>query len=722
MYCRVLWTKQLIRKSKTWHDGFLEVNEEKGSRTALLLDEDRSSLASGRIPSSLQITEESEVTAENGAAATLPAQRATRTDEDILLLLAGMYLTLGGGPEAGSGRGAKPDFRKDDLWVLGSGPELEAPTAGGVGDRLVAPWVAIARSAWHGPNREGRFEIEFLAGRPAGLRSGQAVCALHGPEAASELAMLAVLRSAALRRLPLLPALLRPLPARSLEGGAEGCCVGDGIAGNDEAAGSQGGAVEAAAGKVTQRFGLNADQAAVVRSTVPWFAADVPPQALSPLCVVHGPFGSGKSTLLVALLHFFAAAGAKRCLVAANTNIAVDRILCGLLDTGFTDFLRVGALRRIDRRLLHHSLHCGAGGCSRNDATAELADMLKAATSPAEAAVLHAELAQVKAGAARARQQRLGTAAVVGVTCCSAALPALDDTAFDVVVLDEASQMIEPLSLLPLARAGCRFAVLAGDPCQLPPVLCAPSEQYRCHPDLAAVPNAAFYHGRLRDGCTAAQRGPLLPGLPPLVFADVRGRAEACAGSRSTANRAEAAAVAQIVRQLVAGGVAPEDIGVICFFRAQVALVQALLAQQPHAAGAQAPVPPLQKHAACQGDAPADLGATSVATVDSFQGMEKAVIVLSLTVSRAGSFAADAQRLNVALTRARNHLFIVGAAPVAQATSPALRACLAAEGGRPGSFIPAGKPLVLPRVATLLGAAAAAADDLGAALAALARR
>lgn len=52
--------------------------------------------------------------------------------------------------------------------------------------------------------------IEFLAGRPAGLRIGQAVCALHGPEAATELAMLALLRSPELRRLPLLPALLQP--------------------------------------------------------------------------------------------------------------------------------------------------------------------------------------------------------------------------------------------------------------------------------------------------------------------------------------------------------------------------------------------------------------------------------------------------------------------------------------------------------------------------------
>ena len=56
----------------------------------------------------------------------------------------------------------------------------------------------------------------------------------------------------------------------------------------------------------------------------------------SPLCVVHGPFGTGKSALLVALLHFFAAAGGARCLVAANTNVAVDRVLVGLLDSGFT--------------------------------------------------------------------------------------------------------------------------------------------------------------------------------------------------------------------------------------------------------------------------------------------------------------------------------------------------------------------------------------------------
>lgn len=60
------------------------------------------------------------------------------------------------------------------------------------------------------------------------------------------------------------------------------------------------------------------------------------------------------------------------------------------------------------------------------------------------------------AGAERQKKRLLKTVPVVGVTCCSALLPALDGQRFDVVLLDECSQMVEPLSMVPLARAGCR--------------------------------------------------------------------------------------------------------------------------------------------------------------------------------------------------------------------------------------------------------------------------
>ena len=68
----------------------------------------------------------------------------------------------------------------------------------------------------------------------------------------------------------------------------------------------------------------------------------------------------------------------------------------------------------------------------------------------------------------------------------------------------------------------------------------------RCHPSIAAVSNHSFYGGRLLDGCTAADRGPLLPGLPPLLCLDVRGSQQYASGSGSASNQAEARAVVQV--------------------------------------------------------------------------------------------------------------------------------------------------------------------------------
>lgn len=65
----------------------------------------------------------------------------------------------------------------------------------------------------------------------------------------------------------------------------------------------------------------------------------------------------------------------------------------------------------------------------------------------------------------------------------------------------------------------------------------------RCHPDIAAVANAHFYGGRLLDGCAAADRPALLPGLPPVLGIDTRGQQDYAGGSHSSSNRAEARAV-----------------------------------------------------------------------------------------------------------------------------------------------------------------------------------
>lgn len=75
-------------------------------------------------------------------------------------------------------------------------------------------------------------------------------------------------------------------------------------------------------------------------------------QAASPVCIVHGPFGCGKSTLLVALLHYLLAQRKKaksalkgcRVLVTAHTNVAVDRVISGLVDSGCTGLKRAYAM------------------------------------------------------------------------------------------------------------------------------------------------------------------------------------------------------------------------------------------------------------------------------------------------------------------------------------------------------------------------------------------
>ena len=69
----------------------------------------------------------------------------------------------------------------------------------------------------------------------------------------------------------------------------------------------------------------------------------------------------------------------------------------------------------------------------------------------------------------------------------------------------------------------------------------------RCHPSIAAVSNHSFYGGRLLDGCTAANRGALLSGLPPVLCLDVRGSQQYTSGSGSASNQAEARAVVQVI-------------------------------------------------------------------------------------------------------------------------------------------------------------------------------
>ena len=56
-----------------------------------------------------------------------------------------------------SGRGTSAEYRRDQLWVVGSAPQLATGLQTSVGDRLNRPWCMVVRSCWHGPNHEGRW-------------------------------------------------------------------------------------------------------------------------------------------------------------------------------------------------------------------------------------------------------------------------------------------------------------------------------------------------------------------------------------------------------------------------------------------------------------------------------------------------------------------------------------------------------------------------------------
>jgi hypothetical protein len=525
--------------------------------------------------------------------------------------------------------------------------------------------------------------------------------ALKGPDAALELSLIDLLLSRDLttspsKAPPILPALLNP--------GA--------YANRQEPEG-----MNYDATRIAETCHLNVEQARVLQHIAGWSSRQRSP---SPLCLIFGPFGCGKSSLLVAVIRLVltlrmdrtSLMHGARVLVTAHTNTAVDRILlalaalaeaekCGVKLVGDKEapipvqFLRVGPLRRIDKRLLPYSLH--ASSSSSSTALSELQDMLKECPigENHQRTILESEVkAFTEAGAERRRRLLLKNAPVVGVTACSSLLPVLDGQVFDIVILDESSQMIEPLSLAPMIRSNARWLVCAGDPKQLPPLIVSKGEgaaqlarplfvrltdagceahmlkrQYRCHPDISAIANANFYDNTLIDGCTAAQRPSLLPGFPSLVFINVQGT-ESRSG-KSIYNGQEAAITARFLAEKC-HAMNLSQCGVICFYRAQVDAVQRAIQS-------------LQSKNGTRQDAES----ATVATVDGFQGAERDVIILTTAITRPGTFASDACRLNVALTRARHNLIIIGQAKALEASSQAFKSFLSAVRRMPNGYLDA---------------------------------
>uniref|UniRef100_A0A2K5D0A1 5'-3' DNA helicase ZGRF1 n=1 Tax=Aotus nancymaae TaxID=37293 RepID=A0A2K5D0A1_AOTNA len=374
-----------------------------------------------------------------------------------------------------------------------------------------------------------------------------------------------------------------------------------------------------------------------------------------PITIIHGVFGAGKSYLLAVVILFFVQLFEKseapntgnarpwKLLISSSTNVAVDRVLLG-----------VGSVRKIAKPIYLIE--------NESEQLKELHALMKEDLTPTERVYVRKSIEQHKLGTNRTLLKQVR---IVGVTCAACPFPCMNDLKFPVVVLDECSQITEPASLLPIARFECEKLILVGDPKQLPPTiqgsdaahgngleqtlfdrLCLMGHkpvllrtQYRCHPAISAIANDMFYEGNLMNGVTEIERSPLLEWLPTLCFYNVKGL-EQLERDNSLHNVAEAAFTLKLIQSLIASGIAGSMIGVITLYKSQMYKLCHLLS-------------------AVDFDHP-DIKTVQVSTVDAFQGAEKEIIILSCVRTRQVGFIDSEKRMNVALTRGKRHLLIVG--------------------------------------------------------------
>ena len=273
----------------------------------------------------------------------------------------------------------------------------------------------------------------------------------------------------------------------------------------------------------------------------------------------------------------------------------------------------------------------------------------------------------------KAEHAILVNADVICTTLSGAGDGRLSTFRFHQVLLDEATQASEPECLIAIAK-GAKQVVMIGDHLQLGPVvMCKKAAvaglsrslferlillghqpvrlqvQYRMHPALSEWPSNTFYDGYLQNGVTAYQREDKSsfpwpqPQLPTFFYASL-GQEEIASSGTSYLNRTEAANVEKIVTTLLKGGIKAEQIGVITPYEGQ----RSYLVQH------------MARNAGLKRGQYEEL---EVASVDSFQGREKDYIILSCVRSNEHQgigFLQDPRRLNVALTRAKYGVIILG--------------------------------------------------------------
>lgn len=406
------------------------------------------------------------------------------------------------------------------------------------------------------------------------------------------------------------------------------------------------------------------------------------------LAIVHGPPGTGKTTTLVQAIKAIIQQQPQQILVTAPSNAAVDLLTEKLSDEGL-NVVRVGNPARVNERQMNLTLdskvsaHASAKEIKRLKRQAaeyrDMAQKYKRSFGPAEREqrkALFNEARNIRQEVERTEQyivdDVLSKANIITATLVGANHYTIKNLRFNTVVIDEAAQAIEPSCWIPVLKA--KKIIMAGDHNQLPPTIRSAEaakelgitlmekevelhpeavvllqEQYRMHRDIMRFLSKEFYNDQLIAHPSVAQHV-LFAGDESFLFIDTAGCGydEKQEGT-GLSNPEEASFLLKhlggYVQQLNEhyAVTAFPVIAVIAPYRHQVELLKAYVASHPG----------LQQVSS----------SVSVNTIDSFQGQERDVVYISLTRSNAESvigFLGEVRRMNVAITRARKKLVLIG--------------------------------------------------------------
>uniref|UniRef100_A0AAV1V283 Upf1 domain-containing protein n=1 Tax=Peronospora matthiolae TaxID=2874970 RepID=A0AAV1V283_9STRA len=391
-----------------------------------------------------------------------------------------------------------------------------------------------------------------------------------------------------------------------------------------------------------------------------------------PLSLIQGPPGTGKTVTSASIVFHMSKQNMGQVLVTAPSNIAVDHLTMKISATGLR-VVRLAAKSReaVASSVEHLSLHAMIKSLDSPD-RADLRKLMQLKDDQGE--LSSQDEKRFKSLKRQAEREILQAADVICTTCVGAGDPRLSNFRFRQVLIDEATQATEPECLIPIVQ-GAKHVVMVGDHRQLGPVVMNKKAanaglnqslfdrllllnhrpfrlrvQYRMHPCLSEFPSNQFYEGELQNGVSASERQLSRVDFPwpnpnkPTFFYICLGAEEISSSGTSYLNRTEASNVEKIVTTFLKAGVLPSQIGVVTPYEGQRAYV----------------VSYMQRNGPMRSQLYKDV---EVASVDSFQGREKDLIILSCVRSNENQgigFLSDKRRLNVALTRAKYGVIVLG--------------------------------------------------------------